>query len=76
MRAVRAKVDAAALGTSAYYMHPTMEAHLSSFNTSTYVPYVASGPNGPTFEGFPIKWVGVMRSMIHHAPEPVSDRLR
>ncbi len=60
VRAIRALIDSAALGTSAYYMHPSMEVLLSSFNSSTYTPYQPMGPNGPTFEGFPIKWVGVM----------------
>jgi HK97 family phage major capsid protein len=61
LRALRAKVDAAALGTAAYYLHPTMEAHLASLNNQTNLsPYVPMGPNGPTLDGFPIRWVGVM----------------
>ena len=38
-----------------------MESLLASYNVSANVtPYVASGPNGPTLDGFPIKWIGVM----------------
>ena len=60
-RNVRGKVNAAALFQSAYYMHPSMEALLVSFNTSaTVTPYIASGPGGPTLDGFPVRWVGVM----------------
>jgi len=60
LRNLRTKIDAAALAAGAYYMHPTMESFLCSLNTSTYVPYVATGPNGPTLEGFPVRWIGVM----------------
>jgi HK97 family phage major capsid protein len=61
LRALRAKVDAAALNTSAYYAHPSMEAFFVSFNTSaTVTPYVRNADGSATFDGFPIKWVGVM----------------
>lgn len=60
LRNLRTKVDAAALASSAYYMHPTHESFLSGMNTTTNKPYIASGPNGPTFDGFPIRWIGVM----------------
>ncbi len=60
-RDVRAKIDQAAYNNAAYYMNRTMEALLVTFNTSaTVTPYIASGPNGPTLDGFPIRWVGVM----------------
>jgi HK97 family phage major capsid protein len=60
-RDMRAKVDQAAYNNAAYYMNRTMEALLVTFNTSaTVTPYIASGPNGPTLDGFPIRWVGVM----------------
>jgi HK97 family phage major capsid protein len=60
-RDMRAKIDQAAYNNAAYYMNRTMEALLVTFNTSTTVtPYLASGPNGPTLDGFPIRWVGVM----------------
>jgi HK97 family phage major capsid protein len=60
LRALRAVVDAAALGTSAYYMHPTFEQHLSGLNTAGDKPYVANGINGASLDGFPIRWVDVM----------------
>jgi HK97 family phage major capsid protein len=61
LRDLRAKVDQAAYNNAAYYMNRTMEALLVSFNSATNAtPYIAHGPNGPTFDGFPIRWVGVM----------------
>ena len=60
LRATRAVVDAAALGTSAYYMHPTFEQHLSGLNTAGDKPYIANGINGASLDGFPIRWVDVM----------------
>jgi HK97 family phage major capsid protein len=61
LRNLRAKVDQAAYNNAAYYMHRTMEALLVTFNSATNAtPYIASGPNGPTLDGFPIRWVGVM----------------
>lgn len=60
LRALRAKVNPAAMFNSAYYFHPTMEALLRSFNSATYCPFVV-GPNGQaTFEGYPVRWVGVL----------------
>jgi HK97 family phage major capsid protein len=60
-RTLRSKIDQAAYNNAAYYMNRTMEALLVSFNTSaTVTPYIANGPNGPTLDGFPIRWVGVM----------------
>src|SRR6266576_5928262 len=61
LRDLRAKIDQAAYNNAAYYMNRTMEALLVTFNTSaTVTPYIANGPNGPTLDGFPIRWVGVM----------------
>jgi HK97 family phage major capsid protein len=60
LRALRAVVDAAALGTSAYYMHPSFEQHLSGLNTAGDKPYLANGINGASLDGFPIRWVDVM----------------
>lgn len=63
LRALRPKVDAGALFNSAYYMHPSWEAFLHSLNGLTgkvYAPYVPMGLKGPTFEGFPVRWVGTM----------------
>jgi HK97 family phage major capsid protein len=60
-RDLRAKIDQAAYNGAAYYMNRTMEAKLVTFNTSsTVTPYLASGPNGPSLDGFPIRWVGVL----------------
>lgn len=69
-RTLRTKVDAAALGKSAYYLHPTFEALLAGFNTAGDKPYnpqaqiIGSGANpmmvGPTLDGFPIRWVDAM----------------
>ena len=61
LRTLRSKVDQAAYNNAAYYMHRTMEALLVSFNSATNAtPYIANGPMGPTLDGFPIHWVGVM----------------
>jgi HK97 family phage major capsid protein len=57
LRDLRAKIDTAALGTAAYYFHMSMESKLSSFNTSGDKPYIANGANGPTLDGYPIRWV-------------------
>ncbi len=50
------------LGKAKYYMHPTYEALLVSFNTSaTVTPYKAGTGNSPaTLDGFEIVWVPVM----------------
>ncbi len=38
-----------------------MEGLLASFNSATNgLPYNPNGPTGPTLDGFPINWVGVM----------------
>lgn len=61
LRTLRSKIDAAALSEAAYFMHPSLESLLASFNSATNLsPYQASGPNGPTLDGFPIRWVGVL----------------
>jgi HK97 family phage major capsid protein len=59
-RATRAKVDSPALAIGAYYLHPSMEQHLSTFNTSGDYPYRANGANGASLDGFPIRWVDVL----------------
>ena len=59
LRNLRAQINGAALGRAGYCLHPTMEALLCSFNTSTYVPYRAAGER-PTLEGFPIQWIPVL----------------
>jgi HK97 family phage major capsid protein len=61
LRNLRTKVEGAALRMGAYYMHPSMEGFLAGLNSATNLtPYVASGPNGPRLDGFPIRWIGVM----------------
>jgi HK97 family phage major capsid protein len=60
MRELRTSVDAAALGMSAYYLHPTFEQALAGMNTSGDKPYIANGINGASLDGFPIRWVDVL----------------
>jgi len=60
LRGIRALVDAAALGTSAYYLHPSFEQMLAGFNTSGDKPYIANGIQGASLDGYPIRWVDVM----------------
>jgi len=50
------------LGKAKYYMHPTYEALLVSFNTSaTVTPYLRSNGTAPaTLDGFEIVWTNVM----------------
>lgn len=60
LRGMRAEVNAAALPSGAYYLHPTMEILLRSFNGANYSPFVVA-PNGQaSFEGFPVRWVGAL----------------
>lgn len=58
-RNLRAQVNGAALSRASYCMHPTMEALLSTYNTSTYMAYRNEGGRA-TLEGFPITWVPVL----------------
>ena len=60
LRTVRTVCDAAALRSGAYYMHPSMEQHLSGLNTAGDKPYNSSGLMGATFDGFKINWIDVM----------------
>jgi HK97 family phage major capsid protein len=69
-RSLRAVPDEAVYGMSAYYMHPSFEQLLSTFNTSGNRPYnpnaqiAGTGANpittGPTLDGFPIRWVNTL----------------
>lgn len=69
-RTLRTIPDASALRVGAYYMHPTMEQLLSTFNTAGNKPYnpqaqiAGNGAqpfmSGPTLDGFPIRFVDVM----------------
>jgi len=70
VRSIRAICDAAALRNGAYYMHPSFEQLLSTFNSSGNKPYNPAAQiqgtgaqpfmTGPTLDGFPIRWVDVM----------------
>jgi HK97 family phage major capsid protein len=64
-RTMRSLINPAALvDDPAYYMHPTMESLLVTFNTIgsplIYRPAVGSQP--ATLDGFPIHWVGVLQA--------------
>jgi HK97 family phage major capsid protein len=69
-RTLRGICDASALRNGAYYMHPSFEQLLATYNTSGNKPYnpqaqiMGSGAqpflSGPTLDGFPIRWVDVM----------------
>jgi HK97 family phage major capsid protein len=60
LRSIRSVVAAPAIGMGAYYMHPTLEQHLSGLNTAGDKPYTANGANGASLDGFPIRWVDIM----------------
>ena len=60
LRAIRAVVDAPAIGMGAYYMHQSFEPHLSGLNTAGDKPYQANGLGGATLDGFPIRWIDIM----------------
>jgi len=69
LRTLRAVVDASALRMGAYYMHPSFEQLLSTFNSAGDKPYnpIAQLGNagqpftsGPTLDGFPVRFVDKM----------------
>jgi len=71
LRTLRSGVHAAVLRKAAYFMNPTFEAHLSTFNTGgdrAYNPmvqlstggYPVAGDMGPTLDGFPIRWIDTL----------------
>jgi HK97 family phage major capsid protein len=60
IRAMRTKVNSAALFNSAYFFHPSMEALLRSFNTSSYAPFVVAPSGHASFEGFPVRWAAAL----------------
>lgn len=61
-RNMRPKVNAAAYFNSAYYLHPTMDALLVTFNTINNPRIYDRMPNGQaTLDGFPIRWTGVVQ---------------
>lgn len=57
LRAVRAVPDEPAVRNGAYYMHTTFEQQLAGLNTAGDKPYIANGVNGPSLDGFPIRWI-------------------
>ena len=59
-RTLRSNVESPALSVGAYYLHPSMEQHLCTFNASGDHPYNANGVRGATLDGFPIRWVDVL----------------
>lgn len=65
-RALRTKVDAAALANARYFLHHTWEQRLRDFKliatgVADTMVYQQQGPNGEaTLDGYPITWVGVM----------------
>jgi HK97 family phage major capsid protein len=62
--AVLANMGASGQLAAAYYLHPTMEALLVTFNTIgaplVYRPQQGSQP--ATLDGFPIRWIGVSQA--------------
>jgi HK97 family phage major capsid protein len=69
-RQMRGLINAAALvDDAAYYMNPTMESMLVTFNTIgqplIYRPAMAGQP--ATLDGFPIRWVGIMQPCVNTA---------
>jgi len=71
LQTLRTVPDAAAIRTGAYYMHPSFEQLLASFNTSGNRPYNPNAQlnnpggsqpfiSGPTLDGFPVRWVDQM----------------
>jgi HK97 family phage major capsid protein len=64
-RTMRSLINPAALvDDAAYYMNPTMEALLVTFNTigSPLIYRPATGGQPATLDGFPIHWVGVLQA--------------
>lgn len=69
-RTLRGVCDAGALRRGAYYLHPSFEALLATFNTSGNKPFnpqaqiSGGGANPmeitPTLDGYPIRWIDVM----------------
>ena len=58
--AVLANMAANGQTMAAYYMHPSMEALLVTFNTinNPYIYVRQSGGQPATLDGFPIRWIG------------------
>jgi HK97 family phage major capsid protein len=58
-------ISGVVLKNARYYLHPTYESQLVTFNTSaTVTPYLRATPGGKaTLDGFPIEWVSVMPAL-------------
>src|ERR1035437_9169645 len=65
-RNLRGKVSAAVLsgaGNAAYYINPTFDPALRAMNTyPNFIVFDTSNPGKPTFDGWPVRWVGVMQA--------------
>lgn len=63
-RALRGLVNAAVFANKPkYYLNPTMDALLATFNTSaTVVPYVRRPDGTATLDGYEIVWVGAIQA--------------
>jgi HK97 family phage major capsid protein len=66
-RNLRGKVSPAILAggsfDAAYYINPTFEPVLRGFNSyPNFVVYDTSNPGKPTFDGWPVRWVGVIQA--------------
>ncbi|MEI2725635.1 MAG: phage major capsid protein [Verrucomicrobiota bacterium] len=70
LRTLRGVCDSGALRRGCYYMHPSFEALLATFNASGNRPFnpaaqiTGSGANPmeitPTLDGYPVRWIDVM----------------
>ena len=67
-RNLRGKVSAALLSggfDAAYYLNPTFEPILRGMNSyPNFIVYDTSNPGKPTFDGWPVRWVGVTQPML------------
>ncbi len=72
-RNLRGKVSPALLSggfDAAYYINPTFEPALRGFNQyPNFIVYDTSNPGKPTFDGWPVRWVGVAQPYLT-APTP------
>ena len=61
VRTLRGGVTGAVLKTAKYFMHPSMEQLLVSYNTSaTVTPYMRNPDGSATLDGFEIVWINAM----------------
>jgi HK97 family phage major capsid protein len=59
MRELRKQVNSDVLAESSYYLHPSFEQRLVTFNTGGNKPYVAE-TSPPRLDGFPVLFTGVL----------------